>query len=206
MNIQDILNKVDGEMLVGPGLTAMCTEVGQRKTGTNANGEWSLQILVLKDNSGQVRLIAWNRDNLANLKGQEIIVSSYKGDKGWAGCSIEDKEYNGKKYKQIKLSSNGELILSMSPTTSAQSSNDGGRPVATNGVSFVDYIDAVRRFHQLATELEPDDATARAALVNTDKIAFTNGKIYFPDSEKEELEYEAEHGQTKGEAGDDIPF
>lgn len=56
-----------------------------------------------------------------------------------------------------------------------------GKQAAVNGVvEWFSYAEMLDLAHEKAKELEPDDAQARAALVNTAMIAFTNGKVVLP--------------------------
>jgi len=109
VNIVDIKNKTENEMIVGPGLTAKCVDVSDRKTGSGQHGEWSFQQLLLEDDSGKIRLAVWNCPDVSNLKDRLIEVCAHKGDNGWVGCTVQINEWRGKKYKQIKLMSTGDI-------------------------------------------------------------------------------------------------
>lgn len=191
MNIQNLKDKTDGEMIVGPGLTAKCTEVAERKTGSGQYGEWACQQLLLEDDSGKIRLMAWNHPNLKDLQGYRIKVQAHKGDNGWMGCSIEQREYKGEKFKQIKLSSSGEILI---VTADAAQGKSEQTYRANNGaVEWWDYVMAMKTMHAIAMDLEPNDGVARAALVNTAMIALTQGKLKKEESEQRPPD-------------DDIPF
>ena len=180
MNVQDIRDKTDGEVIVTPGLTARCIEVGQRKTGSGNYGDWSGQQLMLEDNTGKIRVQVWNHPDLTPLKGKVVTVQAHKGDNGWGGCNIEDQERNGQRYKQIKLASNGELF---EPTGPIDTQAPTPTPVSGNGaIPWTDYETAMRRAHKIAYALEPsgEDGPASAAIVNTMMISFSQGRIGLP--------------------------
>ena len=83
----------------------------QAKRGTNANGEWSIQNVVLKGDDGtEVTLWMKDREEIQkSAKGQRIILTAHQGDKGLSGLYIMDDEYNGKTTRKIKVTPSAEL-------------------------------------------------------------------------------------------------
>lgn len=89
------------------------------------------------------------------------------------------------------------------PKATERPSYDNSNGNGHGGISWVDYRDMAMLAHGLAKELEPDvassdvdlegrrvitpeidRATARAAILNTVMIAFSNGKISLPDEDE----------------------
>lgn len=208
MNISDVLKKVHGEMLVQP-ITARCLDVSERKIGTSSNGDWSLQSLYLDDGSGKIRMTAWGRADLSNFKDQEIIVSASKNDRGWSGCSVEERIVEGRKYKQIKLSVNGKLILSMAAAAQPSSSRPG--PSVNGKPTVWEYLKAFHITYTAIREEEPDPAAflARARISNQTMLNFGQGKFYLPEDNQEQEKYRGTDKPPGTEAepsDDDIPF
>jgi len=66
-------------------LTGRIKKVFERRTGQGKRGPWSLQTLVLQDNSGEAKVTFWNRPDLSKSEGQIISVEG----------KMEVEEYNG---------------------------------------------------------------------------------------------------------------
>ena len=190
MNVNEVKNKADREMIIEPGLTARCTEVGDKKTGSGQYGAWSVQSLTLEDASGKIRVSAWDYDDLKTMQRQMVTVHAHKGDNGHTGCQVEEREYQGKKFKQLKMKG-GDIKVPTSEMTDPSHENGQG------AIQWWDYIQAMRGAHAIATELEPDTknedtgaalirSNARASLVNTMMIAFSQGKVQAPAEEPRE--------------------
>mgnify|MGYP001577739672 FL=1 len=209
MTIADVLKQPDKAMLVQP-ITAKVTEVGQRKTGEGQYGPWSVQQLLLEDITGKIRAACWNRDDLAALKGETVVVSARKGDKGWMGCQVKDNVFKGndgeqKMVKQIDLKADGVIKSAAKPAPTAPQSQEAPKQPATSpqmalpgAISFWEYLQTMELVHGSAMALEPNDGQARAALVNTAMIAVVSGKLKLPPDAPRE----------PGEPGsdDDDPF
>lgn len=58
-----------------------------------------------------------------------------------------------------------------------QAQTNGASPGGGTGITWSAYSMMLGIAHATAQEFEPNDATARAAIVNTAMIAFTNGKL-----------------------------
>lgn len=87
------------------------TKVFPRTIGSSAAGkEWSVQnVLIKSPTSEPVKVELWDR---AEVHGKDLIGTTYlvacsKGDRGWTGVKVVDKEYNGKVEKRIKVTSSG---------------------------------------------------------------------------------------------------
>ena len=75
-------------------------------------------------------------------------------------------------------------------------SNGHGNAAASASVTWDDYREMMERAHVAASGLEPDSPEARAAIVNTVMIAFSNGKVSLPKQDPEQAP----------PIDDDIPF
>lgn len=197
MNIAEIEALMVGQGMGSAELIAICSEVKDRKTGSSDRGPWSLQAIQLKDDSGEIAAIIWNRDDVHALKGKTLRIGATKTANGWVGCSIEDKEYQGKRYRQLKLSGNFLLeeykAAANGPSVPVAASNGNGHaepskaPAVPTLMGWGEYSDLIREAHKLANELEPDTVvegglpidrgTVRATLVAT--ILIAHGKRDF---------------------------
>lgn len=213
MKIAEIHKTKDGVVLTEL-ITAKVSNVGLRKTGRSQLGKsWSLQPIFLKDDTGDIQMVAWGRDDLSKFQDYIITVGATKSDRGWGGCQVKDHEYpKGTITKQITLNHNGLLKVKgveSSPSRS-ESSITNLPPPSTNGpIDYWIYIEAMKAIHSIAMDLEPNDGVARAALVNTAMIAYTNGKIKFEIPEppqEEEPPLPPEEPPTRSDDLDDIPF
>jgi hypothetical protein len=87
---------------------------------------------------------------------------------------VNESQWNGKTYRWAKPAA--------SPKSEQRAKPNGN---GNGQIKWDDYAEMMRAAHSLANELEPDretdvgmsKAAARAALVNTAMIAFSNGKI-----------------------------
>lgn len=68
--------------------------------------------------------------------------------------------------------------------TAPVSSNGHGSAAPAASVTWEDYRQMMRLAHSEATDLEHDDPQARAAIVNTVMIAFSNGKVSLPKQDE----------------------
>jgi arylsulfatase A-like enzyme len=199
-------------MIVEP-IHALVIKVNPRRTGEGQYGPWSLQAIELRDNSGTINAVIWNKDELTYLQNKEITLGATKSDKGWAGCMAEDNHYTAKDgsqktTRQIKASgqyrlelagavaSNGNSAPAPTPETAPQATR---MPVAAySAPSWGEYMAVVKAAHDLAEELETDDphdrSRARMALVNCILIAYG----------RKDFRFETEAGE-QGD-GDEIPF
>ena len=211
--IIDLKNATNQTMLVAPGLFALVSKVLDRKVGNGNYGEWSMQPLTLRDNSGEINAIVWGKPDLAGLAGKEIHLAAVNSGKGWSGCMVEDRSYtdkagNKKSSRQIKAS--GEFLLEeCQPTALPIAPGQPGYPTSppespTNGTQqavqrvslpkWDEYLAVVRSAHHLALQLEPDTqmepnepprdrSRARLALVSTILIAYGKRDFSFEPQE-----------------------
>jgi hypothetical protein len=176
-------------MVVEP-IRAMVAKVNPRRTGEGQYGPWSLQAIELRDNSGTMNAVIWNKDELSALVNKEIILGATKSDKGWAGCMAEDNHYTAKDgaqktTRQIKASGQYRLELATLPLPPGMAHPDAGAinangwptpetapqaprmPVAAySAPNWGEYMAVVRSAHTLALELEPDALDAALAHVD----------------------------------------
>lgn len=211
MNISELKTAANQIPLVSPGLFALVVKVQPRKTGTGQYGDWSLQGLSLKDNSGEISAVIWGRPDLSALAGKEIHLSALNNGSGWTGCIVEDRTYKAqdgsmKSARQIKAS--GTFLLEeCQPTAQPVGPGQPGYPqeqaaaTPANGATHVSlpdwgqYCAVMRSAHHMAMEMEPDTQTdgnqtidrsrARLALVATVLIAWGKKDFVFttPDDD-----------------------
>lgn len=111
------------------------TRVFDRKFGTKNDKEWSIQNLMLKDDSGEIRVGAWNHDDLSSLSGKKVSITAHKSEKGFSGVYCELNDYKGKQTKQLRLTYtakierlDGQQSADSTPTqsSSARPNRSGG--------------------------------------------------------------------------------
>lgn len=123
----------DGELVMR--VEGEITRVFDRKSGTKNDKEWSIQNFMLKDDSGEVRVAAWNHDDLSSLGGKKVSITAHKSDKGFSGVYCELNEYKGKTTKQLRLTYSAR-IERLDGQQSADSSNkesSSTRPNSSQG-------------------------------------------------------------------------
>lgn len=214
MKIAEVL-KLQDQMPVSEPVMGRIKNYLERKTGVNTFGkQWSNQGIFLKDDTGEILVMCWNRPDMSGLKDQVVTIGAKKTDKGWIGCKV--KLYQGK--KNIELADSGRFEIRKSGDQSESYPEDNApaqqsmwrSPPSSNGpIDYWIYIEAMKTVHNAAMDLEPNDGVARAALVNTAMIAYTNGKIKFeipepPQEEEPPLPTEEEHHAPP--IDDEIPF
>lgn len=203
MNIADLKTVAPQSMIVSPGLFVLVAKVHDRKTGTGSYGEWTLQPLELKDNSGSMIAIIWNKPDLTHLTGKEIHLSALNSGKGWAGCMVEDRSYvtkdgSTKTSRQIKAS--GEFLLEEVNRAQDQAGNSSeslNRRVSLP--NWFEYTALIRSAHNLAMEIEPDStdtekktvdrSRSRVALVNTILIRYGNKDFIFEGADPSDMPF-----------------
>lgn len=86
--------------------------IGQRRTGNNANGEWSVQNVTLQQGNDKMPVAFWNRDELPqSLKGKLVTLTSFKGQKGWTGLKTKDgKDKEGNLRRELDASKSADLV------------------------------------------------------------------------------------------------
>ena len=107
-----------------------------RKTGTNSQGEWSIQNGEIAADGIKYPIFIKDRDELpSGLKNEKIRISSYSGQKGISGLYVMDDSHNGTTTRKIKITptANIEQVAVSSPSSpqpqpDQPSDNDGGWP------------------------------------------------------------------------------
>lgn len=102
--LADALKMEDGEKV-----TAVCVKVDaiwDRKTGTNANGEWSLQNVTVQDPKNPkitMKVKFGNVDPIPKVwKGKQIMIACTKSDKhGLVGVVVKDDSYTDKSGNEV---------------------------------------------------------------------------------------------------------
>lgn len=84
------------------------------KSGESATGPWSFQNGVLKDATGEVKVVFNGREAVpANWKGRKICILANNGAHGWTGCKTKDEEYpkdSGKFTRVLWVTKSAEVI------------------------------------------------------------------------------------------------
>lgn len=138
-------------------------------------------------------------------RGQTYWGVKYQND--WYNLFVDSKPAQGAKFDcEVKTSDfNGKTYRWATPTKAKEQPAE--QQASSNG-SWEHYAEMARAAHALAAELEADAITeagiqidrshARAAILNTVMIAYSNGKVALPA--------EPEPPEFGGQGGDDIPF
>lgn len=111
-----------------PSLRGKVTNVFKRFTGTNDHGDWSIQTIVVRDETGEAKLKIVDRDEIPKTwQGHEVHAFCKAGDKGLTGLKIEDDEYRNKVTKIVKVTPSATLDLAevtAQPTPTADLNDD----------------------------------------------------------------------------------
>lgn len=99
--LNEINQLEDGELVMR--VEGEITRVFDRKSGTKGDKDWAIQNFILKDDSGEIRVGAWNHDDLSSLSGKKVSITAHKSDKGFSGVYCELNDYKGKQSKQLRL-------------------------------------------------------------------------------------------------------
>ena len=130
--------------------------------------------------------------------GQGKPYSGLKIDGKWVNIEGDMRWMKGTT-QSLELKQNGKWTWAKRGPQPSQQEQANGAPGSGTGVTWSEYDAMLRLAWSVAMDLERDDATARAAIVNTAMIAFTNGKL-----KADELEVPDSEEPPSG--GDDIPF
>jgi hypothetical protein len=169
-----------GIMLVNPGLRALVVRVMDRRIGQGSSGRaWSMQAISLRDNTGEIQAVVWNRPDLAHLNGKEVHLSALNTQgKGWAGAMVEDRSYQAKDGSQKtarQIKCDGIFLLEEANIGSAappqeQSGQPAQQPVQPPAKpirpSWAEYCAVARAAHLQAAELEPDVDAANGSMID----------------------------------------
>lgn len=92
--------------------TGTLKKLFEPKTGTNSNGDWSIQHGTLEKDGASIQLFIKDRPAISqSWRGREILIESHKGDKGWSGVYAYDDTYNGKTTRKIKITPTAQVSL-----------------------------------------------------------------------------------------------
>jgi hypothetical protein len=108
--LRDVLGLQSGETV--PSVRGRITRVWDRKTGTNSTGDWAIQNLLLKDDSGaEIKVKVTDRDAIPGTwKGKLVYIACNEGKHGLTGIKAKDDDYGGKVNR----------ILSVTPTAAIE--------------------------------------------------------------------------------------
>ncbi len=100
-----------------PSIRGRVVNIYARNAGTNVHGEYSLQNLTIRDETGEATIKLKDRPELPlTTKGKVIFIFSKQGDKGLTGLKVKDDEYP-------KGSGKVTRIVSVTPTATIQESD-----------------------------------------------------------------------------------
>lgn len=101
ITIQDAKALDDGEII--PAMRGVVTSVGTFYDGENANGQWSIQNVGLKDDTGSIQLKFSNREEIPkSWVKSEIILCSVSGNHGLQGLkAVDDANKKTKKTTRV---------------------------------------------------------------------------------------------------------
>ena len=156
LSIADVLQLEDKELI--PSIKGTVKVVFDRKSGTSAKGPWSVQGFVLSQGDEEITCGAWNMDDdLKALKGSEVTLSCWKGDKGLSGVYAQDDEYNGNITRKIRLTKTAQIAVngSVSPQESPKASAAPKTPATKRnpvkgGTAPLDELAVRKNLNQLA--------------------------------------------------------
>lgn len=126
----------DGELVMR--VEGEITRVFDRKSGTKGDKDWSIQNLMLRDDSGEIRVGAWNHEDLSSFAGKKVSITAHKSDKGFSGVYCELNDYKGKVSKQLRLTYTAKIerLYAQSKPADADSSStqsSSARPNSSAG-------------------------------------------------------------------------
>lgn len=103
------------------------TKIWPRRSGSNSNGDWSIQNLMIKGTCGtEIGIQLKDREEFGKENGNRFIILEAKvGDKGMSGLYIFDDEYQGKTTRKLKATPTAQISWGGEPTKQqpAQSGN-----------------------------------------------------------------------------------
>jgi hypothetical protein len=115
----------DGELVVQT--SGVIKVAFARKAGEGEKGPWSVQHFVLQDGNAEIKVKAWNKDDVLPLKGKKVALLCGKDGHGkLSGLAITEEEYQGKTSKILELNTRGELVRYDAPQEAPEASPDDG--------------------------------------------------------------------------------
>lgn len=119
------IREMDNQMVI-PAVTATVVSIQAQKSGGTADKPWTLQKIDLSQGNQKMAAVIWNHDPLpASMKGKQVTMLAFQGDRGWTGLFADDNEYNGKTTRQIKMTQAG-TIEAIGTGTQPQPEQDSG--------------------------------------------------------------------------------
>lgn len=97
----------EAKEMVGMTIPRMELLVGQvyiRKTGEGQYGPWSLQNALVKDETGEIKLVFDKLPDQKGLVGKKLIFKSMPGKHGINGIKVKKEEFEGKERIEIWVS------------------------------------------------------------------------------------------------------
>lgn len=94
------------------GVKGKILDVYEFKTGNKGDKDWSVQNIMIQDRTGKVKVVLWNQQEIRkSSKGREIFILTGRHSKTNKpiGLEMEEQEYQGKTYTNIKASDSAEV-------------------------------------------------------------------------------------------------
>jgi hypothetical protein len=87
--------------------------VYQQSSGTNEHGDWSLQNLIIKDRTGEIKVKLKDHDEVPkNWAGKEVLIECFKSEKhGWVGVQAKHDTWKKKTSTILYVTKAGEFGL-----------------------------------------------------------------------------------------------
>jgi hypothetical protein len=109
LSVSDVLGMSDGEII--PALKCRVKAVFDHKSGTNSNGEWAIQNIIVDDAAGaEIKVKVCDKDELPkSIKGKWVHFVCYKGDKGLSGVKVAEDTYKGRTALIVKVTKSADI-------------------------------------------------------------------------------------------------
>lgn len=105
--LNEITQLEDGELVMRvEGEITKCYEI---KSGEKDSKPWSVQHFFIKDDSGELKVSAWNHDDIQPLTHKKVSITAHKSDKGFSGVYAEDNEWKQKITRQLRLTATAKI-------------------------------------------------------------------------------------------------
>lgn len=128
--ISDILTQLDHDDTVDS-VVAQVIDIHKRHSGTNANGEWSLQNLLIRDATGEIKVQLKDREDFPTaFKNRVVCFECNQGPKGKTGLKAKDDEYKGKKSRILSVTPTAQIDLHEQATPATPPPQQTQRPPA----------------------------------------------------------------------------
>lgn len=140
-----------------PRITGTVKKIWERKTGSNDNGDWSMQSGILSDNGGEIKFTMSGFGEFPYKEGTKVIFRSKEGKKGMTGVKVKAVEYQGKSSVVLwvtptaivlsdseesdaipmEFDEKGESTTSTKPQSQPKASVEPKKAIPANGVNVV---------------------------------------------------------------------